>query len=1300
VGPRLARAALPCAVLWALGSPAAAADWQVRRASPAPLLDAAVVALWQHPDDGALARRVVQLAGRRGAAALRQRLRAHAEAAADYAGYEAYARVLTALGDAPAAAVAYEQALQRRPESPAALEGHARALAAAGDASASAAYDQALAHEQRPPARRNLLEGAIALLPAEPRGADLERAIALRREIDRLAPDDAGAALALSELLEQAGRPEEAAAVLEAKGRSAANLALAVRAARLRGGSPDAASAARGAAALAELLHQVPASDRRRRREIWSAARDVARARGTLSQLSDALAKNPGPVEWNLLGEVREELGDLDGALEATRRAQALEPRDAALGRRLVALLDRAGRPKEARQVAEELARALPGDPALAAEAADGQWQAGDHAQAGATLDRALSRFARQPTALEQLAELAGRWRDDRRAIRAWTQLTRLDPDSEIAIVGLGEAQFQAGDRAAARRTWAALRRRAGAPAAGHLRLGEILLDHDLTNDARDEARAAQASDAEGAAPHRLLARIAERQHQNDLAIAEWEKVLAASAGPAGRADAVAARQEARSRVLALLAREGRGKLEARIRELRQRVNAHPDDVESALFLAEAEQRMGDLDGATATLRALADRGTAATKDDVAIEAGFALVRLLKRQGRLSEAESRLDDLARVAPSRAREAELQGAEIALARHDGSRALTHATAAATGADPAALVRVGEIREQAGDDSGAADAYRAALGAGDAPPTAALALARLLERRGDASGAAATLEALLHASRDDASVGDAARRAAGVDELLGRLPALAESLARPDPEGTSAPARRRALLDVLARLPMPPPDDEAARDAWIRVGRLALRPLLDIVAADGEAPDRRALDLLGELGDGDAAPALARIAARALDSGAGRDPRRPGFAAREAGMTALAALARLGDPRGFDVLARAADDPSPSLRRIGLWGLARTPDPRGTGRLLRALDDPQIDLQALGCLGLGRVADGRATATLARVAQDPARAPLVRRAAVAALGRTGAAGVEPLLALLDGGDGELAPPAAAALGLTGDPRVPPALIARALLPGRRGAADPQLAIRGLAVWNARRADRNDWFWTSLSSGSGGPPPIADLLAASAVPASSPDLFALWRVRVPAVIHLLGEAIGAGGESRRTALLVLDSRRDEPGLGALAPAGSDPISPEAAQAVREIAATLADAVADALDDPDRGIRAAALSVLAKLGDPRITSARIAAAVADGDPDLADGAVRAARQIVRAAPGAAAPLIAAVAPLARDDGRTPAWRTRLAAVRVLAELGPAGLDAVRAAAARDRNAVVRAAAQAVTGMGGDTPG
>ncbi|HXU64323.1 MAG TPA: tetratricopeptide repeat protein, partial [Polyangia bacterium] len=660
----------------ALASSSARADWQVRRSSNAPLLDAALSALWQRPDDLSLARRAVQLAGRAGREGLLKRLRAHAQERESYAGYESYAHVLLLLDEPRGAAAAFEAALRASPASSAALAGEARALAAAGDPGAPAAYDRALDSEHRPAARRELLERALALLPPDPRGPDLERAVALRREVTRIAPHDLRAAAALADLLEQAGKPEQAADALDPTG-GHPPLEVALRAARLRGSSPDPAVAARGAASLAALLKQT--RDRAQRRRIWAAARDVARTRGTLADLAEQLAGEPGVAEWDLLGDVRADLGDLEGALQAMRRAHALDPRDLAIGRRLVALLDRTGRGAEARQVEEELVRRLPGDAQLVAELAERQWQSGDRAAAAATFDRALVRLRHEPGALQSLAELASGWHDNTRAIRAWTLLGRLEPGDEVAILGLGEAQFQAGDRRAARRTWATLRRRATSPADGHLRLGEILLEHDLAGDAGDEARAAMALEPRSPAPHRLLARIAERFHQTQAAVAEWEQVLALAA-PA-TPDGAAARHESRTRLLALIANEGHGQLAAKIRVLRDAVAAHPDDVESALFLAQAEQRAGDLDGAATTLRQVADRPAAS--GDSAAEAGFALVRLLKRQGRLSEAEARLDQLAHRAPARAREADLQAAEIALARHDRTGALARANAAATG-----------------------------------------------------------------------------------------------------------------------------------------------------------------------------------------------------------------------------------------------------------------------------------------------------------------------------------------------------------------------------------------------------------------------------------------------------------------------------------------------------------------------------------------------------------------------------------------------------------------------------------------
>lgn len=1284
MGRRLALGAFTA--LFVLAAQTADAAWQVHGRSPEGLLDAAVAELQRHPDDPALARRAVQLAGRKGRAALEQRLRARADAATDYPAHAAYAQVLLAAGDFARAATAFDDAVRIWPRSPAALLGRARALAAAGNAAAVDAYLAALASEHRPAARRRLIEGALAVLPAQPTGDDLVRAIVLRRELAQLAPSDDRAAEALADLLERAGKPDEAAAALEARVPSehpATKLPLALRAARLRAASPDPRSAAHAADLIGAALREMPARDGRRR-DAWNAALDVARARGRLSELADALARAPGVVEWDLLGQVREEMGDLDGALDATRRAHDLAPRDGAIGRRLVALLDRAGHPQDARAIEEELARRRPGDVDLAAELAERQWRAGDRSGAGATLDRALARFAGEPAALERLAELAERWRDDHRAIRAWTMLSHREPDSEVAAIGLGEAQFQAGDRAAARRTWGALRRRSASPAAGHLRIGEILLDHDMINDARDEAQAAQSADPGGADPHRLLARIAERQHQPDAAIAEWEKVLAASPPRAG--GPAAARNEARARLLALLAHDGRGRLDAKIQELREQTRAHPDDLEGALFLADAQQRLGDLEGAIATLRAIADQSAPddSARAAQAADAGFTLVRLLRRQGRLDEAQARLDALSRLAPARAREAELQNAEIALARFDRAGAIAHARAASSGADATALARIGEIREAAGDDAGAADAYRGAVAA-DGPPTAPLALARLLARQGDTAGAAAALDLLLRASRDDASLADAGRRAISLHETLGRLPELAESLARPDAGGAASPARRRALLDVLTR--MPPPRDAAEREAWTRVGRVALRPLLEILSADEDVPDRQAILVLGRLGNGDAAPALARIAGRALDKSRRRAPERAAFGAREAEQAALFALAQLGDPRGFDVLARAAEDASPLVRRVGLWGLGRIDDPRADAHLVRALDAPQIELQALACLGLARRASSRTVGLLARAAQDPARDRLSRRAAIVALGRAGPWGVDPLVVLLDAEDAELARGAALALGGTHDRRVPGVLIKRALLPGQASGQDPETAVLGLEAWL-------DTSERPLPGSSATTLSVPDLIAAAEAPPTNADVTQAWRGRVPEVVRLLGDALSAGGSSRLAALRALDGRADEPGLGPLAPAGHTPLPADAAAAAREIATSLADGIGVTLDDPDPETRAAALSVLAKLGDPRASQARIVAAVGDGDAALAESALAAARVLARAGRDAAAALASAIAPLAHEDR----WRVRLAAVRVLAELGPEGLAGLRAAQ-KDPHPVVRAAARSAlerAGSGG----
>ena len=811
-------------------------------------------------------------------------------------------------------------------------------------------------------------------------------------------------------------------------------------------------------------------------------------------------------------------------------------------------------------------------------------------------------------------------------------------------------------------------------------------------NDASEEAQRAEAADVADAAPHRLLAQIDERQRKLDDAVAEWRRVLTLAHDPLP--EALGLRREARTRLLALLARQGRGKVDAEVHRLRDEASAHPDDTETAMFLAEAEQRLGDAPAATATLRAIVARGAGTTDRRVreaGVEAGFALVRLLKQSGQLAEAAAHLGRLAQLSPARASEAELQIADIALGRYDLPGALAHAAAAENGADAPQLIRIAEIRERAGADTLAAATYRKAI-ARDAAPTAALSLARLLERQGDAGGAAGAVEALLRSSRDDASVADAARRALQLDEALDRLPDLAEALASGDGQGDGqkeTAAHRRALVDVLERLVPALYRDPAADEARARLGRMALRPLVDLVIT-ADVPPRKAVELLGMLGNTDAAPALARITRRGNDrlTASGRGTASaplapPSPAMIDARVAALVALGRLGDRRGLASLEEAATGGAVTMRAAAVWAIGRIDDQGVSSILERAIGDPRPEIQALACLGLGRHADARIVALLARLGADAARPSELRIAATLALGRAGGSqAAAALVSILDRGDHELSGAAALALAWTHDPGALRALLARALLPGEFALASSEAPLAALATWQA-----------------GGPPPdearsiagndlsIPAMLGALLETAPARDLTPLWRAHTGEIDAILSDALARGGGARRAALEALDARTDGLSLGALMPMGDAPSAPETASVAREIAWPLAEGIAPALDDPDRRTRALALRVLAKLDDERLTPARLADAIADGAPVLTDAALSAARILLRAHPALATPIAGAVAPLVTDDGAAASWSCRLAAVELLALLGRPGLPPLDRAV-NDRNALVRAAA------------
>ena len=431
---------LAALLLLTVGRGVARADWQVHRGDSGALLERAEQALRERPDDDEVARRLVRIAGPRGQAALAERFRARAAGATGYAPLAAYARLLLAQGD-PAAAAAFAGGASRIAQSVPALAGRARALAAAGATDeALAGYDEALRLEQRPAARRRLVEAELAIVAARstdsPATEDLERTVTLRRELATVDPDRDGSAARLADALEQAGRPAEAAAVLEARlaaGTRGGEARRSLSGRRACVSPTDRRPTRRGAARRARRAagtaagRGTPSADARsgparsRRRAAWGRWRS---SRGRSSSLGD----RAGAAEWDALGQARDEMGDLEGALAATRAAAAHAPRDPETARRLVALLDRLGRDDEATGACEELARRIPSNPRFAVELVDRQMRHGHRDEAGAALDRAITRFARDRGALLELATVAARWGDEGRALGAWQRLAPARP--------------------------------------------------------------------------------------------------------------------------------------------------------------------------------------------------------------------------------------------------------------------------------------------------------------------------------------------------------------------------------------------------------------------------------------------------------------------------------------------------------------------------------------------------------------------------------------------------------------------------------------------------------------------------------------------------------------------------------------------------------------------------------------------------------------------------------------------------------------------------------------------------------
>ena len=227
------------------------------------------------------------------------------------------------------------------------------------------------------------------------------------------------------------------------------------------------------------------------------------------------------------------------------------------------------------------------------------------------------------------------------------------------------------------------------------------------------------------------------------------------------------------------------------------------------------------------------------------------------------------------------------------------------------------------------------------------------------------------------------------------------------------------------------------------------------LRDALASDSTAVRKRAVELLGELGEGDDQATIdGLLRAATVDE----DPGVRGAAVDaldEVGREALEQLlAELTGGSGSEAewvtarrFARALEAERAELRIAAANALARLDEPSALPAIVGALSDPDPRVRLRACHACGTFADPRAVPGLVERLDDD---PRVRRAAANALGAVGTdRALDPLIDLLEDPDESLRRIAAGALGNASDPK-PVEPLARAL-------GDESAVVRNAAVYS---------------------------------------------------------------------------------------------------------------------------------------------------------------------------------------------------------------------------------------------------
>jgi cellulose synthase operon protein C len=536
----------------------------------------------------------------------------------------------------------------------------------------------------------------------------------------------------------------------------------------------------------------------------------------------------------------------------------------------------------------------------------------------------------------------------------------------------------------------------------------------------------------------------------------------------------------------------------------------------------------------------------------------------------------------------------------------------------------------------------------------------------------------LRRVIRAAPDEELVSRAARLAIQLNLGRGTLESLERDILPLALGNPDRPLYRRLLVEIYGALAYPlvhrartgsPAEVAASRQALVRLGERAVKPLLDALSDERATQQQVAITLLSHVGSKASGPALVAYASGSAES--------------ELRTRAMIAAGTLRDstllPRFKALLApndRLRADYSDPVAVATAWSVARLGSPQAKPLLLSLTQTDAPSLRALGVLGLGVLRDASAIPVVAKLARSSEVGNVTRAAAAHALAMLGGKGEREVLAeLARAPDRSLRESALLALAELQAPEAADA-VAEALL-------DADAELRAVAALSA--AALSSKLYRSPVDPL--PPPDGRVDLTEVLRGLRPGPYST-KERVDALERLVPELSRASAamalsspERARSVVEALGLGPDGSPLPALVGEAEGADRERAARAVGRVAAGLVPIIRGLTRHPYAPIRVTAVEFLGQRTEPDARDA-LAAAVNDVDPSVRRAALAALR------PGDAGILEAVAARLAVEED----WGLRIAIANALGRAGQGASAVVSAALSRalvrDDYALVREAA------------